>query len=326
MGFHGRGLVASVIRVSKGAEHRWTKVLPPVLVCALLWGSAFPGIKAVYALWAAAGIKAGPGECWWFAGVRFTLAGLMLLAVARRPGDEFRATPKRLLLGFAATQTFGQYLLFYLAISIASGSLAGLLSSLGSFWWMLLGPLVAGLAWPTRAQWLAIAIGGLGVALAAGTTPRTAGAGNPWLGTLLLLGSTGLGTLGLVQFARLRQTIGARAATGFSLFGGGLGLLLVGAGSFPDAARLMPPQALGLTFWLAFVSAAAFSLWNHLSTLHPMPLLAGYRFLIPLCATLESMLFLGERPGWGFACGAALILGSLVALQRGSGLGGKEAR
>ena len=52
-------------------------------------------------------------------------------------------------------------------------------------------------------------------------------------------------------------------------------------------------------------------------------LTAGYRFLIPLCATLVSMLFLGERPGWGFACGAALILGSLVALQRGSGLGGK---
>ena len=304
-------------------EHRWTKVLPPVLVCALLWGSAFPGIKAVYQIWVSSGIEAGASECWWFAGVRFTLAGLMLLAVAKRPFAEFRSTPKLALLGFTATQAFGQYLLFYLAISISSGSLAGLLSSAGSFWWMLLGPLVAGVAWPTRWQWSAIAVGGLGVALAAGTAPHAAGAGNPWLGTLLLLGSTGLGTLGLVQFAALRKTIGARAATGFSLFGGGLGLLLVGARAFPEAVRLMPPHAIGLTLWLAFVSAAAFGLWNHLSTLHPMPLLAGYRFLIPLCATMESMLFLGERPGWGFACGAALILGSLVALQRGSTLGGK---
>jgi len=294
-----------------------------VLLCALLWGSAFPGIKAVYGIWAASGIKAGPGECWWFAGVRFTLAGAMLLATARRPGVEFRATPKRLLLGFAATQTFGQYLLFYLAISIASGSLAGLLSSLGSFWWMLLGPLVAGVAWPTRGQWFAILIGGAGVAVAAGTAPQAAVAGNPWLGTLLLVGSTGLGTLGLVQFARLRKTIGARAATGFSLLGGGLALLLAGAGSFPRAAELMPPAAMGFTLWLAFVSAAAFSLWNHLSTLHPMPLLAGYRFLIPLAATVESMIFLGERPGWGFAAGAALIFGSLVALQHRSALGGK---
>lgn len=297
-----------------------------MLLCAVLWGSAFPGIKSVYGIRASAGIKAGASECWWFAGVRFTLAGLMLLLAARRPWAEFRATPKLQLLGFAATQTFGQYLLFYLAISIASGSLAGLLSALGSFWWMILGPLVAGIAWPTRGQWSAIAIGGVGVALAAGTAPQSAAtAGKPWLGTLLLLGSTGLGTLGLVQFAALRKTIGARAATGFSLLGGGLALLLAGATSFPKSALLMPPPAMGLTLWLAFVSAAAFSLWNHLSTLHPMPLLAGYRFLIPLCATIESMLFLGERPGLGFAGGALLIFGSLVALQRGSALGGKAA-
>jgi drug/metabolite transporter (DMT)-like permease len=246
--------------------------------------------------------------------VRFTLAGLMLLVVARRPWRELRATPPGRLIGFAATQTFGQYLLFYLAIAVASGSLAGLLSSLGSFWWMILAPLVGGAVWPTRAQWIAIAVGGAGVAIAA-SSPG-AGAGNPWLGTLLLLGSTGLGTLGLVQFGRLRETIGARAATGFSLLGGGLGLLLAGAGAFPRAALLMPPAAVGLTLWLAFVSAAAFSLWNHLSTRHPVPLLAGYRFLIPLAATVESMLFLGERPGWGFAAGGVLVLGSLVASQR----------
>jgi drug/metabolite transporter (DMT)-like permease len=303
----------SVAGVS-GGDHRWVKVLPPVLLCALLWGSAFPGIKAVYAIWADHGIRASAGDCWWFAGVRFTIAGLMLLAVAKRPWAEFRATPKRRLLGFAATQTFGQYLLFYLAISVASGSLAGLLSSLGSFWWMILGPLVGGMAWPNGRQWLAISVGGLGVALAAASPG--AGAGDPWLGTLLLLGSTGLGTLGLVQFGKLRETIGARAATGISLLGGGLALLLAGAGSFPKAAQLMSPSAIGLTLWLAFVSAAAFSLWNHLSTRHPMPLLAGYRFLIPLAATLESMWFLGERPGWGFAAGGALILGSLVASQR----------
>lgn len=302
-----------MFRVS--GDHRWTKVLPPVLLCALLWGSAFPGIKAVYLLWERGGLVPTASDCWWFAGVRFTLAGLMLLAVARKPWAEFRATSKKALFGFCVTQTFGQYLLFYLAISAASGSLAGLLSSLGSFWWMLLAPLIAGAPWPRLAQWLAIAVGGIGVAIAAGS--EAAGMGrNPWIGTLLLLGSTGLGTLGLVQFGALKKTIGARAATGFSLLGGGLGLLLAGAGSFPKAALLMPPAAIGTTCWLAFVSAAAFAQWNHLSTLHPVPLLAGYRFLIPLAATVESMIFLGERPGWAFAAGGMLILGSLVASQR----------
>lgn len=285
-----------------------------MLLCATLWGSAFPGIKSVYELWKLEGLKPTTADCWWFAGVRFTLAGLMLLAVARRPWAEFRATPKRALFGFAVTQTFGQYLLFYLAISAASASLSGLLSSLGSFWWMLLAPLVAGLPWPRPVQWLAVAIGFAGVVVAAGA--EKAGEGNPWLGTLLLIGSTGLGTLGLVQFGALQKTIGARAATGFSLFGGGLGLLLAGASSFPRAALLMPPAVIGKTVWLAFVSAAAFAQWNYLSTRHPVPLLAGYRFLIPLMAAVESIIFLGERPGWRFAAGGVLILGSLVASQR----------
>ena len=297
-----------------GEQDRWTKVLPPVVLCALLWGSAFPAIKSVYGIWEKEGLVAGAGDCWWFAGVRFTLAGIMLLMVAKKPWTELRATSKRRLAGFALTQTFGQYLLFYLAIQAASGSLAGLLSSLGSFWWMILAPLLAGVAWPSAKQWVAISIGGVGVALAAASPG--AGAGNPWLGTLLIIGSSGLGTLGLVQFAELKKTMGARAATGFSLLGGGLGLLAIGAGSFEKSELLMPVSAMGLTVWLAFVSAAAFSLWNHLSTLHPMPLLASYRFLIPVAATLESMLFLGERPGWGFAVGGVLILGSLVASQR----------
>src|SRR5690606_17680013 len=161
------------------------------------------------------------------------------------------------------------YLLFYLGIAVASGSLAGLLSAAGSFWWMILAPLVAGVPWPTRRQWLAIAVGGAGVTLAAAVPG--AGAGSPWLGTLLLVASTGLGTLGLVQFAGLRGTIGARAGTGFSLLGGGLGLLAIGTPAFSRAGALMPPAAIGCTLWLAFVSAAAFSLWNHLSTRHPMP-------------------------------------------------------
>lgn len=297
-------------------DHRWFRVLPPVLVCALLWGSAFPGIKTVYRLWETSGVRAGVADCWWFAGVRFTIAGAMLLLVARKPWAEFKATPGKRLAGFALTQTFGQYLLFYLGIAVASGSLAGLVSSAGSFWWMILAPLVAGVPWPTRRQWSAVAVGGAGVTLAAAAPG--AGGGNPWLGTLLLIASTGLGTLGLVQFGKLRETIGARAATGFSLLGGGLGLLAVGAPAFSRMATLMPPAAIICTLWLSFVSAAAFSLWNHLSTRHPMPLLAGYRFLIPLAAMIESMIFLGDRPGWGLIAGAVLVIGSLVAVQRGA--------
>lgn len=305
-----------VRRVQEG-DHRWFRVLPPVLFCAVLWGSAFPSIKTVYGIWEESGIDAGLAEYWWFAGVRFTLAGLMLLLVSRNPWSEFKATDKKLLGGFAFTQTFGQYLLFYYGIAVSSGALAGLLSSLGSFWWMLLAPLIGGTPWPRRAQWLALIVGGVGVTLAA--SAPGAGAGKPWIGTLMLAGATGLGAVGIIQFGKLRATIGARAATGFSLLIGGIGLLVMGAAAFPNAVALMPPAALILTLWLAFVSAAAFSLWNHLSTLHPMPLLAGYRFLIPIMGMIESVLILKEKPGWGLVAGGVLVIGALVAAQRSTG-------
>lgn len=269
----------------------------------------------MYRLWGEAGLSIGLPEMWWFAGVRFVIAGLALLLVARHPIAEFKRTSKAGIVRFSIYQTAGQYVFFYWGVALASGSLAGLLVSSGSFWWMLLAPLLAGAPWPSGKQWLAVGIGALGLVVA--TAEPGVGAGRPWLGAGLLVLATGLGCLGLIEFGRLRPTIGARAATGYSLFLGGLVLLALGGRAFMQAGALMSPAVIGLTLWLAFVSAAAFSLWNHLSTRHPMPLLAGYRFLIPLAGMLESLAFLpGESAGWGLWLGALLIVVALVLSQR----------
>lgn len=297
------------------SDHHWKRVLPPVLLCAGLWGSAFPAIKTVYGIWGEAGLSTGAHEYWFFAGVRFVLAGGILLAAVRRPLGDFMATPKPRLLGFALTQTFFQYLFFYLAMSLASGSLAGLLTSAGSFWWMLLAPILLPVPWPTRRQWIALLIGATGITLA--TAAPGAGAGRPVIGAVLMLAATGSGALGVIQFGRMKETIGARAATGWSLLIGGALLLIAGAPAIPSAGALLSTPVLVLTLWLAVVSASAFSLWNHLSTRHPVPLLAGYRFLIPLFGMLESLLFLeDESAGWGLGIGAVLVIGSLVMSQR----------
>lgn len=77
------------------------------------------------------------------------------------------------------------------------------------------------------------------------------------------------------------------------------------------------PVVILITCWLCFVSAFAFSLWNHLSTKFPVPLLAGYRFLIPLCGMGESLVFIkGETAGWGLVTGACIVVVSLVLMQR----------
>lgn len=287
----------------------------PALLCAAMWGSAFPTIKTVYGIWDRAGLEVGLTALWLFAGLRFMTAGVILTTLSRHPWSELRRTSPRDFLIFSGSQTVMLYLLFYWGISLASASLSGLLIATGSLWWMLLAPVLAGTPWPTRGQWMAIVAGGLGIAIAIGS-PQSAGE-QPLVGSLILIVANAFGAIGMIWFGRVRRTMGARAATGCSLFFGGVFLAAIGSPAAALLPVMMTPEVIGCTLWLAVVSATAFSLWNHLSTLYPVPLLAGYRFLIPLCGMFESIVFLSDESlTWGLAVGSTLVVGSIVAAQR----------
>lgn len=291
------------------------KALLPALVCALLFGSAFPALKTVYGHWEGRGIEVGLFTIWIFAGVRFIIAGLGLLLAARQPLVELRATPWKLLLIFTLCQTFFQYLCFYLGVYVSSGSLASLLAGSGSFWWMILSPLIVKSAWPTRLQWAAVTLGFIGVVIAV-YSPGT-GASNPLLGAVLILGSTFFGAIGIIVFGKIKPTMGSKAGSGFALFLGGIGLFITGLPAFHMLPVIFDAKVIYLTLWLAFVSAMGFALWNHLSTIYPVSLLASYRFLIPLCGVIESLIILrSETPGWGLLVGGPIILISIFASQR----------
>ncbi len=77
-----------------------SRMLPfAVLLCALLWGSAFPAIKAIYAEWAAQGVEPDMPNRLVLAGVRFMLGGAVLLLLAKHPLKEWKETSKWSLLG-----------------------------------------------------------------------------------------------------------------------------------------------------------------------------------------------------------------------------------
>lgn len=286
-----------------------------MLVCALLWGSAFPVIKQIYGYWAEIGLVRSLPMIFLLAGVRFSIAGGGLLIFGKGLRSELRRTPTRYLIGFALTQTFVQYVFFYQAIAISSGSLAALLVATGSFWWMLLSPLLQKSPWPTSAQWLGLCIGGIGVALA--VYAPGAGAGKPLLGALLMLVATASGAVAIILFQRIKPSMSAVNATGVSLFTGGLALFLAGLRDVSALGEMFSLPVIFGTLWLAFVSAAAFSMWNHLSTIFPVTLLASYRFLIPVCGVIEAQLFLsGESAGWGLWLGGILVIFSMSIAQR----------
>ena len=285
-----------------------------VLFCALLWGSAFPGIKGIYSAWAENGIEPSFFNRLLIAGIRFTIAGGVLLTLAKQPWHEWQQTSKSRLLGFTCLQIFFQYLFFYTALAVSSAVLGSLLTATGSLWWVVLAPLILKTAWPTRLQWVLLTIGVAGVLVA--IYRPGAGSGNPVLGAMLFLLSSLSGTLGVITLQGVVSTMSSRTATGFSLFIGGLMLSLAGIPAWPVLPELLTSKVLFLTIYLAFASAAGFSTWNYLTTLFPVNLLAGYRFLIPICAVIESSFFVaGESPGIGIFLGGSLVIAAVIFLQ-----------
>lgn len=293
---------------------RFARIELPLLafVCAVLWGSAFPAIKAVYAHWGGA---ESVGVRLLFAGTRFMLAGLLLVPVRGNPLRAVRRGTVRPLMAIMLTQTFLQYVLFYNGLAVSGGVLGSLLVSAGSFWWVLLAPVILGQPKPTRRQWLALLVCAAGMMLA--VWRPGAGAGNPLLGAALFLGSSLSGSLGAIAVAGLGSGVRATHATALSLFFGGVLLALCGIGEAEAFARLFDLKVAVLTLYLAAVSASAFSLWNHLVQRFSARILAGYRFLIPLCGVVLSATFVpGESIGWGAAIGGLLVTAALVHAAR----------
>ncbi len=285
----------------------------PILasVCALLWGSAFPAIKTAYRLMGDPGLA----ELTAFAGVRFTLAGALLLLFTRDLAGQIRRVPKLALLAVAATQVSVNYFFFYWSMSLIDGVLGAILNASTSFWQALLAPLLLREKPMGLVQWLCILLGFAGVAVCVW---RPGGASTaPFLGVVLMLASAIASAAAIFLVRPLHKHVSIPFITGCALFFGGLSLALAGGPGLAGLAHSASPALVGLTLYLAMVSAVAFSLWYLLATLYDLALLSGYRYLIPIFGAVESALLIpGESIGAPIAVGGALTLFSVWLLER----------
>jgi len=301
-----------------------TRTTPPAwvlpvcaILCAVMWGSAFPGVKYLYRTATdQLGVATTLWVCLLLAGVRFTIGGGALLAITPGVWAATKRAPLKPLIAFGLLQTFLQYLLFYTSMTIASGSLGAMLTVSGNFFWVILAPLLLRSPWPRPIQWLMLMLGATGVIWA--VAAPGADAGNPVLGAALFLGASFCGSLALIVVQSLKAHLPMRTATGLSLFGGGLALLLCAAPAWSQIPTLFThPGMIAVTLYMAFVSATAFSVWNWLTTKFPVNLLAAYRFFIPVSGVTLSTLFIpGESPGAGIIGGGILVLLAVAGLQR----------
>jgi drug/metabolite transporter (DMT)-like permease len=267
-------------------------VVAIALLCCLLWGSAVPAVKIGYGLFAIA-----PGDTpslMLFAGVRFFLAGLILLAYSALTRKPVAQPPRRLgqlqLLGLISTA--GQYLFYYIGLAHTTGVKVSITTSTSTFFSVLLAHFLYANDRLTPRRILGCLVGFIGVVVvnlsATGLDLHIS-----LLGEGFIVIAAALFSLGGVYGKGISAHMDTGVMTGWQLMLGGavLGLAGLSTGGHFGAFGL---EAALLLAYLASLSAAAFALWALLLKHNPVGSIAIFNCAIPIFGVLLAGLFLGE--------------------------------
>lgn len=259
--------------------------------CTLLWGTAFPFIKLGYAEYGIENGGAGPALL--FAGLRFALAGMMVLLFccvkARRfvlPGRK-NAVPV-LMLG--AVQTFGQYLFTYMGLNLTTGANTSIITACAAFITVLAAPLFFKSDRLDLFKLIGCILGFAGVLVINGGGGFSS---VTFPGDILIFVSTVFAAGGNLIAKSVSQNRDPVRLTAYQLLFGGVCLAVAG---LICGGRLDPANLRGtlILLWLALVSAVAFSIWTALLKHHPAGSISVFNLLVPVFGTLLSGLLLGE--------------------------------
>lgn len=262
-------------------------------LCALLWGSAVPGVKAGYAL-----LDLAPGDTLslvLFAGIRFTLAGLLLLAYAAATGKAVVGTRRDLgrvaLLGLISTTV--QYIFYYIGIAHSTGVKVSITTSTSTFFSVILAHFIYTNDRLSTRRIVGCLIGFAGVVIV-----NIASTGFDL--NISLLGE-GFIIVAAIMFSfagiygkRVSRQMDVTVMTGWQLALGGAVMSAIGLGGGGHLGSI-GPEAVLLLGYLAVLSATAFALWSLLLKHNPVGTVAIFNCLIPLFGVTLSALFLGEN-------------------------------
>lgn len=275
-------------------------------VCCILWGSAIPMIKTGYHLMQMD--SADTASQIVFAGIRFTLAGLLVLAFTSIREKKVMFPDKEVLkyaIPVCLAQTVGQYFFFYIGVANTSGVKGGIVTGLGNFIAILLSCLVFRNERMTVRKSAGCILGFAGVVVI-NIMGNSLDIGFKLTGEgfiLIAQLSYGISTVLINIFSRKVSPV-ILSGTQFTM--GGIVLTLIGTGMGGHLGNVTI-GGVAIIFYLAMVSAVAYTLWSVLLAWNDVSKVAIFGFVNPLCSVILSALILGEVR-------QAFNIGSLVAL------------
>lgn len=297
----------------------WVALL--AFTAAFSWGWAFPLVKLGFAEY---GITQDmTASKMLFAGLRFGLAGIIILLIAATTGRSFsykNTAPKGsfsnalFLLLFALMNTTLHYACFYIGLSYSQGARAAILNSMSVFTLVILACIFFKSDKMTYRKMLGCVVGFAGI--------LTLNMGNQESGAFTLLGD-GLIILNALcgAFAGLltrgvNKRIDVFVGTGYSLAVGGFLLII--------PSLLMGATLPHITLWgvcilalLVGISTIGFALYNKLLTCNPIGKVAIWNSLIPVVGALTSCICLHETFYAKYIWAAGLATMGIYIINKG---------
>ncbi len=264
------------------------------MVCCFLWGSAFPSIKIGYQLFQIAP-EDTPSQIL-FAGVRFTLAGLLTIAIGSALTRTFLRPARsswRMVWNLSMTQTVIQYLLFYIGLAHTSGVKASIIEATNVFLAILISSLLFHYEKLGKGKIIGCLLGFAGVVLI-----NLTGTGLDSSMTFLGEGFMLLSTLSYATSSVLIKKYGALenpvTLSGYQFTLGGL-IMVAAALAMGGRLQGFTPASVLLLIYMAMISAVAYSIWGILLKHNPVGRVAVYGFMNPVFGVILSAVLLKEQ-------------------------------
>jgi drug/metabolite transporter (DMT)-like permease len=293
--------------VSKGA-----KVWIALWVVYIVWGSTYLAIEL-------AG-ETMPG--FFGAGVRFTVAGLLMLGfIAWRRGQSILRITRTELLSAAVVGLLlpgANSILFVTEQKVPIGLTSLIIASI-PLWVLLLRLLVR--ERPDLLSTIGLVIGFGGIVLLVHPGSDT----GPLSYLLITVAASFMWALGSFLSPRIPVPRDALVATGYEMLCGGLVLLVIGVAAYSpselDPGHWSARSILGLVYLITFGSLLGYSAYVWLLANAPIAKVSTYAYVNPVIAIALGVIVLDESITLRIVFGALLILAAVaIVLQRESAL------
>ena len=288
------------------------------MLCCALWGSAFPCIKIGYELFAIPSDAVATQIL--FAGLRFTLAGVIALLIGSALNRRW-LIPKKgsgvKIVKLCMLQTVAQYLFFYVGLAHTSGVRASIIEGVNVFIAILVASLIFHQEPLTVRKIVGSIIGFAGVVLV--NLSGDAGAGGfALLGDGCIVLSTVAYAFSSVYLKRYSKEEDPVVLSGWQFVLGGLIMIVCGV-LFGGRLESASPAGMAMLVYLAIVSAVAYSLWGVLLKYNPISRVAVFGFMNPVFGVILSAILLQEAGSLGIMCilSLALVCGGIYIVNRG---------